>query len=57
MSEKTKRYVLLGLTIGWMLLIFFFSSQNGLTSSKNSDGLSVWITRHVLGNETSELEP
>ena len=56
MSEKTKRYVLLGLTIGWVLLIFFFSSQNGLTSSKNSDGLSVWITRHVLGSEVSELE-
>lgn len=55
MSEKAKRYVLLGLTIGWMLLIFFFSSQNGLTSSKNSDGLSGWITRHVLGGEASEV--
>lgn len=48
MSEKRKRYVLFVLTIGWMILIFCFSSQNGLASSKNSDGLSGWIVRHVL---------
>ena len=54
MLEKRKRYVLLAMTIGWMVLIFCFSAQNGLTSSKNSDGLSGWIVRHVLGMGSAE---
>lgn len=54
MTEKRKRYLLFVLTIGWMLLIFCFSAQNGIESSRNSDGLSAWIVRHVLGMGPAE---
>lgn len=50
MKIKTRKYLLWGLTTGWMAVIFFFSTQTGEVSSMASDGLAGWIARQACND-------
>lgn len=57
-SKKNKKILSWILFIGWLLLIFFFSSQNGDTSGNLSNGILAMIEKitHIpLTSEVSSL--